>query len=119
MTTVRTFTPTSPLDPAAEYARAQLFFDSRAYTDAARILRDLVDQEPRNLSVRLLLARSYYHSAQLWRAEAELHRILEQDPAESYARLMLGRTLQRQSRPDEARPHLRLAAAMADDATQS
>ncbi|MDH6114081.1 putative Zn-dependent protease [Kitasatospora sp. MAP12-15] len=101
--------------PAEEYARAQLFFDSRAYADAALILRELVAQEPGNLSVRLLLARSYYHSAQLTRATAELHRILEQDPAESYARLMLGRTLQRRGHHDEARPHLRLAAAMTGD----
>ncbi|MDH6133529.1 putative Zn-dependent protease [Kitasatospora sp. MAA4] len=119
MTTVRTSTPASPLDPAADYARAQLFFDSRAYSGAALILRALVDEEPGNLSARLLLARSYYHSAQLGRAATELHRILEQDPAESYAHLMLGRTLQRQGRPDEARPHLRLAAAMTGEATDA
>ncbi|MFF7637545.1 tetratricopeptide repeat protein [Kitasatospora sp. NPDC008050] len=100
--------------PSAEYARAQLFFDSKAYADAALILEPLIAAEPGHLATRLLLARSYYHSAQLTKAAAELRRILEQDPTESYAQLMLGRTLERQGRADEARPHLRLAAAMTD-----
>ncbi|MGA5819267.1 tetratricopeptide repeat protein [Kitasatospora sp. NPDC094028] len=98
-----------------EYRLAAFYFDSKAYSDAARLLEGVLAEEPANLSVRLLLARSYYHSAQLGRAEAELHRILEADPAEDYARLMLGRTLERQGRTDEARPHLRLAAAMAGE----
>jgi D-arabinose 1-dehydrogenase-like Zn-dependent alcohol dehydrogenase len=37
---------------------------------------------------RLLLARAYCHWAQLWRAEAELRRVIELDPVEQYARLM-------------------------------
>lgn len=82
--------------PAEEYTRAQLFFDTKAYADAARILQPLVEAEPGQLAARLLLARSYYHSAQLARAAAELRLILAQDPAESYAHLMLGRTLERQ-----------------------
>ncbi|MFE0460998.1 tetratricopeptide repeat protein [Kitasatospora sp. NPDC058965] len=102
------------LSPAEEYARAQLFFDAKAYADAALILEPLVAAEPAQLAPRLLLARSYYHSAQLNRAAAELRRILDRDPAESYAHLMLGRTLERQGHPDQARPHLRLAAAMTD-----
>ncbi|MFI6449038.1 tetratricopeptide repeat protein [Kitasatospora sp. NPDC050543] len=97
---------------AEEYTRAQLFFDSKAYADAARILEPVVAGEPANLSARLLLARSLYHSAQLSRAAAELHRVLAQDPAEDYARLMLGRTLQRQGRHAAAQGQLRLAAAM-------
>ncbi|WBP89878.1 tetratricopeptide repeat protein [Kitasatospora cathayae] len=95
-----------------EYRLANFYFESKAYTDAARTLEGVLAEEPANLSVRLLLARSYFHSAQLGRAEAELRRILDLDPAEDYARLMLGRTLERQGRAEEARPHLRLAAAM-------
>ncbi len=38
--------------------------------------------------------------------------MLDADPAEDYARLVLGRTLERQGRHEEARPHLRLVAAM-------
>jgi predicted Zn-dependent protease len=100
---------------AEEYTRAQLFFDTKAYADAARILEPLVTAEPGQLAARMLLARSYYHSAQLGRAAAELRVVLEQDPAESYAHLMLGRTLERQGHAEEARPHLRLAAAMAGE----
>ncbi|MBD0671475.1 tetratricopeptide repeat protein [Streptomyces sp. CBMA156] len=97
---------------ADEYRMAKFYFDSKAYADAARMLEGVLTEEPANLSVRLLLARSYYHSAQLRRAESELRRVLEADPAEDYARLMLGRVLERQGRVEEARPHLRLAAAM-------
>lgn len=97
---------------ADEYRLARFWFDSKAYADAARLLEGVLAEEPANLSVRLLLARSYYHSAQLRRAEAELRRVLDADPTEDYARLMLGRTLERQGRAEEARPHLRLAAAM-------
>ncbi|MDT0379790.1 tetratricopeptide repeat protein [Streptomyces sp. DSM 42041] len=95
-----------------EYERAVLFYEARDYAGAARILRPLVDAEPRKLGTRLLLARAYYHSAQLGRAETELRAVLEQDPAEAYAHLVLGRTLERQNRPVEAIRHLRLAEAM-------
>ncbi|WP_369148007.1 tetratricopeptide repeat protein [Streptomyces sp. R44] len=92
--------------------RAQLFFEAKEYGTAIRILSGLVAEHPEQTAQRLLLARAYYHSAQLSRAEAELRAVLERDPVEHYARLMLGRTLERQGRRDEAAPHLRLAAAM-------
>lgn len=98
--------------PAQQWDRAQLFFDSKEYGTAARILRGLVAETPGQIAPRLLLARSYYHSAQLWKAETELRAILDLDPVEDYAHLMLGRTLERQNRPAEAAPHLRMAAAM-------
>jgi predicted Zn-dependent protease len=103
---------TSQATPMQEYERAQLFFEARDYTTAARILAPLVDTAPANLAARLLLARAYYHSAQLTRAEAELRAVLEHDPAEDYAHMMLGRTLERLNRPVEAIGHLRLAEAM-------
>ncbi|MGY0488834.1 tetratricopeptide repeat protein [Streptomyces sp. WG-D5] len=95
--------------------RAQMFFDAKEYANAARILDGLVEEVPEQTGPRLLLARSYYHSAQLRRAESELRTIVERDPVEHYARLMLGRTLERQGRDDEAAPHLRMAAALAGD----
>ncbi|MGI5468991.1 tetratricopeptide repeat protein [Streptomyces sp. CA-132043] len=101
--------------PAERWDRAGLFFDAKDYTTAAQILEGLVAEVPEQVAPRLLLARAYYHSAQLWRAETELRAVLERDPVESYARLMLGRTLQRQGRPAEAAPHLRLAAVMTGD----
>ena len=59
--------------------------------------------------LRLLLARSYYHSAQLGRAERVTRAILADVPDDAYANLVLGRTLQRQGRHAEAKPHLAMA----------
>ncbi|MFG3003390.1 tetratricopeptide repeat protein [Streptomyces calvus] len=98
--------------PAERWERAGMFFDAKDYAAAARVLGPLVEEVPEQTGPRLLLARAYYHSAQLRRAEAELRVIVERAPVEYYARLMLGRTLQRQGRDDEAQPHLRLAAAL-------
>ncbi|MCS0634718.1 tetratricopeptide repeat protein [Streptomyces sp. LP05-1] len=99
---------------AERWDRARLFFDAKEYGVAARVLAGLVAEAPEQVAPRLLLARAYYHSARLSRAEAELRAVLERDPAESYARLMLGRTLERQGRPAEAAAQLRMAAAMSD-----
>ncbi|WP_282692701.1 tetratricopeptide repeat protein [Streptomyces sp. CC208A] len=100
---------------ADRWSRARLFFDAKEYQTAVRILRGLVAEHPDQTAQRLLLARAYYHSAQLRLAEDELRAVLERDPVEHYARLMLGRTLERQGRDAEAAPHLRLAAAMSGD----
>lgn len=95
-----------------EYERGRLFFDYGDYITAAKILEPVVEGAPNDVAPRLLLARAYYHSAQLRKAEQQLRLILDHDPGEHYAHLMLGRCLQRQSRHDEARPHLRIAQAM-------
>ncbi|MFE6039023.1 tetratricopeptide repeat protein [Streptomyces sp. NPDC056452] len=103
---------------ADRWDRAQMFFDAKEYLTAARILDGLVDEAPELIAPRLLLARAYYHSARLAKAEAELLAVLERDPVEEYARLMLGRTLERQGRSSEAAPHLRMAAALSGDFPQ-
>ncbi|MFE6973968.1 tetratricopeptide repeat protein [Streptomyces sp. NPDC057682] len=100
---------------AERWERALFFFEAKEYTTAARILTGLVDEVPEQVAPRLLLARAYYHSARLVRAETELRAVLERDPVEEYARLMLGRTLERQGRQAEADTHLRMAAALAGD----
>ncbi|MEU6218913.1 tetratricopeptide repeat protein [Streptomyces sp. NPDC047022] len=104
--------------PAERWERARMFFDAKDYYAAARVLQGLVDEVPEQTGPRLLLARAYYHSAQLRRAETELTAIVERDPVEHYARLLLGRTLQRQGREREAAPHLRIASALAGDFTE-
>ncbi|MEU6355850.1 tetratricopeptide repeat protein [Streptomyces sp. NPDC047072] len=101
--------------PAERWERARMFFDAKDYAAAARVLDGLVEEVPEQTGPRLLLARAYYHSAQLRRAETELRVIVERDPVEQYARLMLGRTLQRQGRHEEAEPHMRLASALSGD----
>ncbi|MFD5987678.1 tetratricopeptide repeat protein [Streptomyces cyaneofuscatus] len=100
---------------ADRWDRAQMFFEAKEYLTAARILGGLVEEAPEQVAPRLLLARSFYHSARLGRAEEELRAVLELDPVESYARLMLGRTLERQGRQTEAATQLRMAAALEGD----
>jgi cytochrome c-type biogenesis protein CcmH/NrfG len=99
-------------DLLAEYRRAVIFFDAGDPITAAKVLEPIVEAEPNHFDVRLLLARSYFHSAQLGRAEAQLRLLLERDPSDHYVRFVLGRTLERQNRPAEALPHLRMAVAM-------
>ncbi|MFI6595736.1 tetratricopeptide repeat protein [Nonomuraea sp. NPDC050536] len=97
---------------AEEYARGRMFFELKDYIGAARILAPVAAAEPGNVAARLLLARAYYHSAQLRGAEAELREVIERAPTEEYAHLLLGRTLQRANRHAEAETYLRLHAAM-------
>jgi len=98
-----------------EYERAQVYFEMNDYAQAARLLEPFAAEQPRSVSVRLLLARAYYHSAQLRRAEAEFRAVTELDPVEDYAWFGLGRALERQSRHAEAAPCFRIAAAMRPD----
>nr|WP_262496112.1 DsbA family protein [Nonomuraea sp. SYSU D8015] len=51
-------------------------------------------------------------AAQLGRARAALEDLVAADPGDSYARLLLGRTLHRQGLAEQAAVHLRLAGAM-------
>ena len=97
------------------WLRAQELFAQRSYREAALLLRELLDATDAEdvghglTDVRLLLARAYFHSAQLGRTIETAEELLAEDPNEPYAHLLLGRALQRQGRRDEARPHLRLA----------
>lgn len=100
---------------ARRWERAQLFFEAKDYAEAARLLTQVVGEVPGQIAPRLLLARAYYHSAQLKRAEEQLREVIARDPVEAYAHLMLGRTLQRQSRHAEAVPLLRMAAAFSGE----
>ena len=81
-------------------------------TEAARILAPVVEAEPENEAALELLARSYFGSAQLTRAEDSLRRLVELAPANGWARRALARTLERLSRAEEAAPHHRMADAL-------
>jgi predicted Zn-dependent protease len=100
---------------AERWERAQLLFEARDYIGAARLLAVVVEEAPEQTGPRLLLARAYYHSAQLGRAEEQLRDIIGRDPVEHYAHLLLGRTLERQNRHGEAERWLRLAAAFSGE----
>jgi cytochrome c-type biogenesis protein CcmH/NrfG len=71
-----------------------------------------VAAEPGNEAALELLARSYFGSAQLQRAEDALRRLVELAPANGWARRALARTLERQSRHGDAVAHHRVADAL-------
>jgi len=105
---------------------AQGLFERGDHLGAATALAELVDEaESARLApaeseavlhsvteLRLLLARAYFQSAQLGRAEATLLRVIEDSPTDSYAHLLLGRTLQRAGRHAEAARPLALAEVL-------
>jgi predicted Zn-dependent protease len=95
---------------AAQYNLAVRRFETGDYAGAATVLADVVEQG--GVGTLLLLARAYYHSDQLVRAEETARAVLARAPSEAYAHLLLGRALQRQNRAAEATGNLRLAAAM-------
>jgi Flp pilus assembly protein TadD len=103
------------VDLHSEYLRADLMLAVGQPAEAARILTAVVEAEPANEAALELLARSYFASAQLRRAEEALVRLVELAPANGWARRALARTLERQSRAAEAVPHHRVADALGVD----
>ena len=99
--------------PFDRWLHAQELFAEKSYREAAVLLTELLDDSTDVVheltDVRLLLARSLYHSAQLNGAIRVATELLEHDPNEPYAHLLVGRSLQRQGKGEEAQPHLRLA----------
>ena len=103
------------IDLHSEYLRADLFVAMGRPTEAARILERVVAAEPANEAAVELLARSYFGSAQLAKAEEALTRLVELAPANGWARRALARTLERQSRAADAVVHHRVADALGAD----
>lgn len=97
------------------FRRAESLVDQRRPLEAIRVLEPVLELAPDKPSVQLLLGRAYFFSAQFRRAELAFLRVLELDPSDHYARLVLGRTLQRQNRLHEAQTQLRMAAMMYPD----
>ncbi|MFV0428269.1 MAG: tetratricopeptide repeat protein [Arachnia sp.] len=87
-------------------------FERRDYGAAVGYLCDILEEHPGNAEARELLARAYYHRASLPHAEEQLRIILDRDPTDEYATLLLARTLERQSRHDEAAGVRRVLAAL-------
>lgn len=102
----------SPGDHVELFRKAESLLADRRPLAALDTLAPVLDAEPDKPSVQLLAGRAYFQSAQLALAEQAFRRVLEHDPSDHYARFVLGRTLQRQGRLDEALTQLRMAAAM-------
>lgn len=101
-----------------EFQRASMFFDAKDYAGAGRVLEPIVEADPANRSALELLARSYFHSAQLGRAEDAFRRLVELDPCNGWAYEALARTLERRNRSAEAARYRKLARAMGADVSQ-
>ncbi|HET8640892.1 MAG TPA: tetratricopeptide repeat protein [Pseudonocardiaceae bacterium] len=99
-------------DHVEMFRMAEALLADRRPLEALRALAGVLEAEPDKPSVQLLAGRAYFHSAQLNRAEAAFRRVLDLDPADHYARFVLGRTLQRLGRLAEAQTQLRMATAM-------
>jgi tetratricopeptide (TPR) repeat protein len=103
------------LEPSSAYRVAFDLLGRRAVDEAMAVLEPALDQEPGNTGLRTLRAWAYFIRVNLGHAEAELRSLVEECPDDIWVRFALGRVLERQSRYDEALPHLRLAAAMSAD----
>jgi Flp pilus assembly protein TadD len=101
-------------------ALAEGLVDRGDHLGAAAAYAELVAEAGREdlghgtTALRTALALAYFRSAQLGRAEAVLRELVAEGPDDGYLHLLLGRTLQRQRRHDEARRHLALAAVLGD-----
>ncbi|WP_212010820.1 tetratricopeptide repeat protein [Catenulispora pinistramenti] len=103
------------LDLPAEVERLRWAEELIALSDplgALVLLEPLLAEHGQDPNIRRVSASAYFASAQLGRARKVLEATLDDYPADSYARLMLGRTLERQGLAGEAEKHRRLAAAM-------
>ena len=96
------------------YRFAEILLDSGEPLEALALLQPVAEEIDGNAAALLLLGRVYFHSAQLERARQAFARVVELDPTDTYARFLLGRTLERQSRLAEAQTQYRVAVAMSD-----
>ena len=103
------------MDTVERFQEARRLLEERQPRSALDLLVPAVRDHPDSDSLRTLLAWAYFMTAQLKRAETELRTLVERRPTDVWARFALGRTLERQSRLDDALPHLRMAAAMSAD----
>ena len=65
------------MDLLEEYRRATFFFESGDPLGASKLLEPIIEAEPHNTAVRQLLARAYFNSAQLKRAEEQLRALVD------------------------------------------
>lgn len=112
---------TTPYD---RFRWAEDLFAHRDYRGAVRVLEELlavasVEEVGHSLTdARTLLARAYFHSAQLRRAEETTRVLLAEDPTDAYAALLLAHTLRRAARPEEAERAMELAVALGAPGTR-
>ncbi len=101
------------------YSWAEILFNDRRYDLAAKELESLLadvaasDEPVHGIGeARQLLARAHFHAAHIVRSEEVARQILADNPTDSYAALLLFRSLERQSRHDEAARARTMAAVL-------
>lgn len=97
------------------WREAETKFGERDYIRTAQLLEVLLTRDETaemGRQVRELLARSYYHSAQVKKAVAATREALERDPDNGYLVLLLSRSLERNGQRDEAATYRRMADAL-------
>ena len=104
--------------PKGEQERAQAAFKNGRYREAAVRYERLHHRQPKNLEIRLQLAKSYQLRGQLDQAEAHAKAILTHKPNHLGALLLMGQLSARHERWQAAHDYYeRAAKADASDAT--
>jgi Tfp pilus assembly protein PilF len=102
----------TPETDVIDFRAAEQLLAARDPRGAVKLLDDVIAAHPENTAARLLRARAFFAAAQLRPAELEFTVVLEREPDNAFAHFALARTYERQNRPDQARRHFRLAAAL-------
>jgi len=102
----------TPETHVIDFRAAERLLAARDPQGAVKLLDSVIAAHPENTAARLLRARAFFAAAQLRPAELEFSIVLEREPDNAYAHFALGRTYERQGRPEQARRHFRLAAAL-------
>lgn len=92
--------------------RGHALLDGHHHAQAAVVLERADRLEPGKGSILEALGRACFNSGQPERARATFAALLDVDPSSHYAHYAIGQSLKRLGRVDEARTHLRLAAAL-------
>ncbi|MFD7627232.1 tetratricopeptide repeat protein [Streptomyces sp. NPDC059851] len=104
--------PSSPETHVIDFRAAEQLLAARDPRGAVKLLDSVIAAHPESGAARLLRARAYFASAQLGSATREFELIVEREPDNAFAHFALARTHERAGRPEQARRHFRLAAAL-------
>ncbi|MBT2470451.1 tetratricopeptide repeat protein [Streptomyces sp. ISL-66] len=102
----------SPETHVIDYRAAEQLLAARDPSGAVKLLDSVIAAHPENTAARLLRARAFFAAAQLRPAALEFELVLEREPDNAFAHFALARTHERSGRPEQARKHFRLAAAL-------
>lgn len=93
-------------------ARGRMYLAAGDPTTASGVLEQAAKDAPGDKAVHTDLAKAYFDSAQLVKAERAFTRLVELDPTDVWARRGLARTLKRLSRHEDSAAQHRIADAM-------